>query len=260
MTEGIAVVTGASSGIGKEIALQLADRGYTIWLVARREDRLQAVATTIRTTPGRQARALVLDIASRQARQSLIELLGGEAGRLALFVNNAGFGAVGPTLSHSAERYAEMTALNIEAVTELTLGAARLMIPAGAGGIINVASTAAFQPVPWMNTYAATKAFVLHFTEALAYELRETGVRVMALCPGYTRTEFQQVAGVRKDDPRLRFAMSARDCARFGLRDFDRGKTVSITGLRSRAQVLGTRMLPRRLVNLIASQFLKDHA
>jgi uncharacterized protein len=260
MADRIAVVTGASSGIGAELALELAGRGYTPWLVARREERLQAVAGSIEKASGRRARVIVLDLASGPARQSLVGMMRAEASQVALVINNAGFGAVGATLKYPWERYAGMIALNVEALTELSLEAARIMVEAGQGGIINVASTAAFQPVPWMNTYSATKAFVLHFSEALSWELKDKGVRVMALCPGYTRTEFQEVAGVRNDDPRLRFAMSARDCARAGLRDFERGRRVSVTGLRNRAQILGTRLFPRGVVNAIASQFLKDHA
>lgn len=256
----VALVTGASAGIGWEIANQLAERGYDLLLVARREDRLRELASILTTHHGRNSEVLALDVADPSKRQELVARMRAVADRLTLVVNNAGFGIVGPTIDAHWHRIRSMLELNLTALTELSYQAAKIMVPKRQGGLINVASTAAFQAVPYMNAYSATKAYVLSFTEALAEELAEYGIRVMALCPGYTRTEFQQVAGAREDDVRGRSPMSAAECVRIGLRDFERGKRVSVTGTGNKLLVFGSWLAPRRLVIKSASRMMKDRA
>ncbi len=260
MSEKIAVVTGASSGIGLELARRLAAQGYDLWLVARREDRLQSLAAEISSGYGKAADLMRLDLTMDNDRRVLAARMQAERAGLGLVVNNAGFGSVGATTSVSMERYREMIELNITAVTDLSLEAARIMVPKHSGGIINVASTASFQPVPYMNVYSATKAFVSNFTISLAEELKGSGVRVMALSPGFTATEFQQVAGVKRDDFHTRHAMSAAECARIGLEDFARGKVVSIPGMMNKVQVFGSWLFPRSLVVRTAAMMMKNRS
>ncbi len=258
MGKGLAVITGASSGIGWEMSRQLAARGYDLLLVARRQERLRELATLIRSGSQAQADMLRIDLTLKEERRDLVSVLAREAGRLALVVNNAGFGALRPSVEIGATRSLEMIDVNIGALTELSLEAARILVARRAGGIINIASTAAFQPVPYLAVYSATKAYVLNLTEALAEELRDTGVRVMALCPGYTRTEFQQVSGESAESRSRRRMMSAEDCVRIGLRDFDAGKRVSITGIANQLQTFGSRMAPRSLVVHVAGDMMRQ--
>ena len=257
MSDSIAVVTGASAGIGRELARQLGVRGHELWLVARRKDRLSELAAELRVSSGREANVIVLDLTKADDRRFLVERMSDSRERLGLFVNNAGFGALGPTLMHSLPRQLEMIELNITALTQLSYESARLMAEKRSGGIINVASTASFQPVPYQNVYGATKAYVLSFTCALAEEVKERGVRVMALCPGITRTEFQEVAGITWDDFRTRHAMSAARCVELGLRDFDRGRTVSVTGLANKILIRASWLFPRSLVLRFVARMMK---
>ena len=180
----VAVVTGASAGIGRELARQLAAKGFTPWLVARREERLRALKEQIEGQTGRTAVTLVMDLLEAGSRRELVRRMEEAGSLIELVVNNAGFGSMGPALRKPPSLYEAMIELNIVALTELTWESARLFSARGQGGIINIASTASFQSVPYMGVYAATKAYVLSFTESLAMELEGSGVRVMALCPG----------------------------------------------------------------------------
>jgi uncharacterized protein len=258
MGKGLAVITGASSGIGWELGLQLAARGYDLLLVARRKERLEELAALIRLAAPVRADLLQCDLVSPADRRALIARLHEEKDRLALVINNAGFGAFGATVEIPVSRTLEMIELNIGALTELSETAARILVPRRTGGIINVASTAAFQAVPYLGVYSATKAYVLSFTEALAEELQSPGVRVMALCPGYTRTEFQQVSGESIESSGRRYMMSAADCVRIGLRDFEAGRRVSVTGAANKVQTLASRLFPRRLVVHLAGALVKS--
>ena len=256
----LAVVTGASSGIGWEMSKQLAARGYDLLLVARREDRLRALASEVSHQTGRNTDVLGADLTQPSERRKLVSALESRKETLHLLVNNAGVGMVGPTVAPPLDRIMKLIELNITAVTELSYETAKIMIPRRAGGLINVASTASFQAVPYMNVYSAAKAYVLSFTEALGEELREYGIRVMALCPGYTKTEFQAVAGVKYDDTRFRSVMSAAACARAGLDDFDKGKRISVTGLGNKLLVLSSWIAPRSITLKIGSRLMKNRA
>jgi short-subunit dehydrogenase len=257
MGKGLAVVTGASSGIGWEMSKQLAARGYDLLLVARRDARLRELAAQIQSEGRTKTDILKLDLTAKQERRDLVSMIAREQGRLGLVVNNAGFGAVRSSVDIGTAKSLEMIELNISALTELSLEAAKILVPKRSGGIINVASTAAFQAVPYLGVYSATKAYVLSFTEALAEELRDAGVRVMALCPGYTKTEFQQVAGESIESRSKRRMMSAADCVRIGLRDFDAGKRVSVTGIGNKLQTLASWIFPRTLVIHMAGELVK---
>jgi short-subunit dehydrogenase len=257
MAKGLAVVTGASAGIGREMGLQLAVRGYDLLLIARREDRLKELALKIESEYRVKADILKLDLTAPMARRDLISRIVREQDKLSLMVNDAGFGALAPSVEVTAARSLEMIELNVSALTELSLATAKILVSKKSGGIINVASTAAFQAVHYMSVYAATKAYVLSFTEALSEELHGTGVRVMALCPGYTRTEFQQVAGESAESSGRRIMMSAQDCARIGLRDFDAGRRISVTGMSNKLQTFASRLMPRRVVVHVAAAIVR---
>lgn len=190
-----ALITGASSGIGAEFARRLAARGADVVLVARRTERLEELAATLSSTYGVTATSISADLAAQGAAQRLVEEMTERGLVVDVLVNNAGFATHGPFVADDLARVHDEMALNVVAVVELS----RLLVPGMVerrrGAVVNVASTAAFQPVPTMAVYGATKAFVLSFTEALWGELEGTGVRALALCPGATETEFFDVAG-----------------------------------------------------------------
>ncbi len=184
-----ALVTGASSGLGAEFARRLAARGHDITIVARRVDRLEALRTEILAQHAVTVNVLGADLGTQAGRRAMISLLRQRSPWL--LVNNAGFATRGALANLDIARERSEVEVNVLTVQQLTAAVLPGLIAAGTGGIINLASTSAFQPIPYMATYAATKAFVLHFTEAVAEEVRGTGVRVMALCPGPVRTEFE---------------------------------------------------------------------
>ena len=192
------LVTGASSGIGAAFARALAERGANVLLVARSLPKLEALATELRERYGVRAEALPADLREAGAGARLLAEAARRKFSVDLLINNAGLGSYGPFETVSDERVAEQIAVNVASLVELTHAFLPAMIARGTGGIINVASTAAFQPVPYMAVYAATKAFVLSFSEALWAENRARGVRVLALCPGATETGFFDAVGTQE--------------------------------------------------------------
>lgn len=223
---GWAVVTGASSGLGREFALALAERGYPVLAVARRGERLRALADEVEAGGGR-LEPLVADLATAAGVEALLAHAG--ALEVELLVNNAGVASYGPFASASAERERGLVRLNVEAIVALTRGLMPQLLDRGRGGIINVASQMAFQPMPYFASYAASKAFVLSFSEALAEELRGTAVRVTAIAPGFVSTEFSEVAGSR--EPERHFPhLQARRVVESALRAHQRGRTVKVVG------------------------------
>jgi uncharacterized protein len=219
-----ALITGASSGIGEEFAKQLAARGHELVLVARRKDRLERIADGLPT----KAQIVTCDLGSEAA-----DLPGKVSGtRIDLLVNNAGFGLRGHFADLPLERQAELVRVNCEAVVILTRAFVPPMIERGSGGMITVASTAGMQPLPYEATYAASKAFALNFTEALHAELRNTGVRVLAVSPGPVPTEWQQVAGYDEvGGEMMPGAIEADQVVREALRSYDRGRRSMVPGL-----------------------------
>ena len=188
------VVTGASAGIGAELARQLAGRNYNVVLIARRAERLRELAEELRLSHGIHADVEVCDLTDADARRQLVARLRTGEREIAGVCNNAGFGTVATLLKSDIEREQQVVRLNVEAVHHLTGAFLPSMVDRGAGAILNVASTAAFQPLPGFATYAASKAFVQSFSEAVHAELGGTGVTVTCLFPGFTHTEFPENA------------------------------------------------------------------
>ncbi len=252
-----ALVTGPSAGIGREIARQLAAAGAHLVLTARRRDRLQELAAEVRTRHGVRAEMLLADLATPQAPQAIFDFTREKGIDLELLVNNAGFGLHGEFHRQPYARFAEMVQVNVTAVQHLTHLFLPQMIERGRGDILIVSSVAGFQAVPYLATYAATKAFELQWAEALAEEVRRYGVRVCVLCPGTTTTEFQQVAGSPPNA--LRLPETAEKVARVGLRAMASGKRVAISGGRNWVTVQALRVLPRATIaKLAASLFKKE--
>ena len=231
------VVTGASSGIGAEFARQLAARGHGVFLVARREDRLRELASEIEREHGVRAEFAAVDLADAADRRNLPGLVSRRELDVAVLVNNAGLTTVGDV--H----------LNVEALVDLTTRWLPGMVDRGAGAVVNVASTASFQPIPAQAVYAATKAFVLSFSEAVWAEVRGTGVTVTALCPGPVATEFVEAGGFKNQSPGPSFVFSsAADVARAGIEGADKGKRVVIPGIGNRVQATLGQVTPHAIV------------
>jgi uncharacterized protein len=237
-----ALVTGASSGIGEQFARQLAARGHDLVLVARRVDRLERLAGELPTEAGVVACDLANDAASLAGR---VEELGVQVD---LLVNNAGFGTAGPFVENDPAREAEEVRLNCEAIVTLCHAFLPAMIDRGRGGLINVASSAGMQPLPYEAVYSATKAFALNFTDALHTELRGSGVRVMSVNPGPVPTEWQRVAGYSEDRTGVvPGEISAEQVVRESLEAWDKGRRSIIPGRTIRWFIRATQPSPRAL-------------
>jgi short-subunit dehydrogenase len=254
-----ALVTGASAGIGEAIAKQLAIAGAHLIVTARRTERLATLASDLGAKRGTRVEIFQADLAQPGAASQIHAFTSGKGIEVELLVNNAGFGAFGCNHEISADRLLEMIQVNCAAVVELTRLYVPGMVERGHGDILIVASTAAFQAVPFISTYAATKAFDLIFAEGIAEELRPFGVHVCALCPGSTNTEFQQVA--KQPDRAFRFAETADKVARVGLEGLGRGETCVISGARNRWMVASERLAPRSFVAKMAAKVMgPEHA
>ncbi len=249
------LVTGASSGIGRELARCFAADGSRLVLVARSGGALNALADELRAAPKSQVQVLTADLAEPAAPARIFGHLRTAGVKVDVLVNNAGFGAFGPFAQLPLERQMEMVQVNLTALTHLTRLFLPGMIERHRGGVLNVASTAAFQPGPGMAVYFATKAYVLSLSEAVAEELAGTGVTVTALCPGPTRTNFAAAADARNSHLYTRTTMSAAAVARLGHQAFRRGRVVAITGLRNRLLAFSVRLAPRSVVRQIARRF-----
>jgi uncharacterized protein len=248
----LALVTGASGGIGHELAQILARHGHDLVLVARSADKLAALAERLELDHGIEVRAIAKDLARPEAAAEIHEALAAEGLAVDILVNNAGLGLLGKFAEIGIEGDVEMLRLNVEAPTMLT----RLLLPSmldrGSGRILNLASTAGFQPGPLMAVYYATKAYVLSFSEALANEVAGTGVTVTALCPGPTETGFSSRAGSEQSRLFKGPTMDARTVAGIGYAALMAGKPVVIPGLRNRILAFSVRLAPRRVVTQIA--------
>ena len=243
----VALVTGASAGLGVEFARQLSSRGHPLVLAARRKDRLDSLAMELGN-----ARVLAIDLSKANAVARLVADIEANGEVVDLLVNNAGFGLIGAFAELDAKRERQMIDLNVGALTELCRAVAPGMIKRKSGGIINVASTAAFQPGPKMAVYFATKAFVLSLSEALHEELKPHGVKVTCLCPGPTRTEFGEVAGFGGNGMFERVAMQSPEVVQAGIEGLDKNKAIVIPGLVNKIGASSTRFAPRSLVRKIA--------
>jgi hypothetical protein len=243
----VALVTGASAGLGVDFARQLSKRGHRLVLAARRKERLEDLAKELGN-----ARAVAIDLSKKEAGAKLMADIEANGETVDLLVNNAGFGLIGRFAELDASRERQMIDLNVGALTDLCRAVAPAMIKRKSGGILNVASTAAFQPGPKMAVYFATKAFVLSLTEALHEELKPHGVHVTCLCPGPTRTEFGDVAGFGGNGLFDRVAMESPQVVEAGLAGLDKNKAVVVPGLLNKLTASSGRFAPRSVVRKIA--------
>jgi short-subunit dehydrogenase len=246
-THRVALVTGASAGLGVDFARQLSAQGKQLVLVARRRDRLDALATELGN-----ARAVALDLGEPGAADRLMADLSAHDEQVDLLVNNAGFGLTGSFAELDGRRQRQIIDLNCGALTELAHAVLPAMIERKRGRILNVASTAAFQPGPGMAVYFATKAFVLLFSEALHEEVKRYGVTVSALCPGPTATEFGEVAGFGPSNLLDKVAADSASVVRAGLKGLEAGKAVIIPGLMNKSTAQAHRFFPRSWVRKAA--------
>lgn len=248
-----ALVTGASGGIGEGIARGLARRKVPQLLVARSGDKLAALAKELGVSSGVPVEAIAMDLAAEGAAERLFAATEGSGRSVGLLANNAGFGYYGPQAEQGLERTLRMLRLNVGTLVDLT---DRLLAPMRArrsGWVLNVASTAAFLPVPYMGVYSATKAFVLSYSQALHEELRGAGIVVTALCPGTTRTDFHRVAGLATGARNPFPSLSPETVAEAGIRGLERGKSLVVPNLLDSAWIFTGRLVPRSVPPKIAA-------
>lgn len=246
------LVTGASSGIGVEIARQLAGRGLGVTLVARRADRLRTLADSLTSSFGVRAEVIAADLADPDGRSAVADTLDSRGLRVDVLVNNAGVGTFGPVASASRQAEVAIVRIDVEAVVDLCTRFVPGMVSRRSGAILNVASTAAYQPVPGQACYAAAKAFVLSYSQALGAEVQRAGVTVTTLCPGPVETEFASASGldiqVAKDTaPRSTWVPASR-VAHEGVEGLARGQTVVVPGFTNRIGTVAGRLTPRRVL------------
>lgn len=254
----VALVTGASSGIGRSFALALAARGCDLVVVARRADRLEELAAEVRASSGRTAEVIVADLTDRASLGAVELRLADNERPVDLLVNNAGVGGSGPFTAQPADHEEGEILLNVLAPVRLTSAALPGMIERGRGGIINVSSIAGVQAVPFLATYAATKAYLTSFSQALHEEVRKKGVTVVALLPGMTRTEFHATAGLDRSAVPGPAWLSAAEVAESGLRALERGRAIAVPRAGYRVFVGLSRATPwalnRRIAGLVGRQ------
>jgi short-subunit dehydrogenase len=252
----VALVTGASSGIGEAIARELAARGHSLALAARREERLDQLAADLAEQHGTACEVVRADLGEAAGRDVLAAHLEQAGKQVGILVNNAGFGDAGNFVDADRERLLAMIRLNCEALTDLQGRYLPEMVGRGAGAVINIASTASFQPIPGNAVYAATKAFVLSLSEATHGELGGTGVSLTAVCPGPVRTEFPDAAGIADAEERTPDIvwLSAEAVAKAAVEGAEKGKRVVVPGLLNRAGALGGQHAPRALILPLAKR------
>lgn len=250
-----ALVTGASSGIGYELAQVLAQQGHNLVLVARRRDRLEALQSTLQDHHSIQVWVFDYDLSQADTPGQLVADLQAQGITIDMVINNAGFGDYGPFLQGDWATLNAMMQLNMVALTHLTHALVPAMVQRGQGRVMNVASTAAFQPGPLMAVYFATKAYVLSFSEAIAQELLGTGVTVTTLCPGPTTSEFQATSAMEKSKLLAKMTLpSAASVAEFGYKAMMDGQRVAVHGTMNQMTTLLVRFLPRSLLTALVAQ------
>ena len=256
MQKSYALVTGASSGIGYEIAEILAAKGYSLIIVARREDRLQELKRQLTAKYNSLVEIIVLDLSQKEAAITLHNHTQQAGFDVEILVNNAGFGMQCLFLEQSMERMAEMVQLNIVTLTHLTQLYAKDFVQRGGGRILQVASAAAFLPSPFLSSYAATKSYVFTFSEALTYELRNTPVTITTLYPGFTATEFGDVAEVKVAWLIRATQMQSRKVAEAGVRAMFRGKRAIVPGFFNKVNAWFSTVFPRGMIIFFTGKIL----
>lgn len=250
---GTALITGASSGIGAVFAERLAARRYDVVLVARGAEPMEVLAGRIDAAHPVSVEVLPADLTA----PAQLAMVANRAQECDLLVNSAGYGLVGDVTELSAGDQVDMLRLNVEALTVLSRAAAVGMASRGRGGIINVASTAGFQPIPHEAVYAASKAYVHSFSQALAEELGAAGVRVISVCPGYTHTSFAARAGAEFERLPGLLVSTPEHVVSCALTDFDRGRAVSIPGYLNAAIAAGSKVSPGWITRKISAQLTR---
>ena len=254
----VTVITGASAGIGAELARVFARNGHALVLVARRKDRLTALAAEIVASGKPEPLVLAIDLSLRDAAAQIADALTARDLEPQYVVNNAGFGLIGPAAVLDRGEQGNMIDLNIRALTDLSLAFID-SIARRRGGVLNVASVAAFLPGPGMAVYYASKAYVLSFSEALHRELAPRGVRVTCLCPGPVETEFSARAGVIEGKAPALLTVSAARVAKAGYRGLMRGRRIVVPGLANKIVAFLPRIIPRRLILTVLARRQKRH-
>ncbi len=254
----VVLVTGASSGIGLELARQFAMHGNDLVLVARRQNRLSALAKELNRDYGARCVEICTDLSDIDAAEKIYEFCHNRGIDVDILINNAGFGANDIFLNQSTEVLNKMLLVNIMSLTQLT----RMFLPAmrerGSGGVLNVASTGAFQPGPYIAVYYASKAYVLSFTCALASEMHGTGVRISCLAPGPVDTEFRTIAGISPGGLLRKFGeLSAEKVAECAYLGFEKGRTIIVPGIVNKLGVWGLRFVTRRAAARMAGSVNK---
>ena len=255
-----ALITGASSGIGLELAKVFARNRHDVVLVARSEDKLQALADELSKSYGVQATVLSYDLTDRSAPQALFDRVQQQGIAVDVLVNNAGYGDYGEFAKGDWEKLEGMILLNMLALTHLTRLFLPAMIARGSGQMLNVSSTAAFQPGPMMAVYFATKAYVLSFSEAIAAETEDKGINVTILCPGPTQSDFIDRSNMDRmalanEGSRDKLPTSA-EVAQFGYDALQKGEVVAVHGVANKLMTLSTRFAPRSLIRKGVKQFM----
>jgi hypothetical protein len=249
------LITGASGGIGEEFARQYAARGANLLLVARSEEKLKALCAELAAKHKVDAQFVALDLSAADAAQRLFDETERRGLQVETLVNNAGFGGLGEFTKQERGRQLNMIDLNVRSLVELT----HLYLPAmrgrKSGAVINVASVAGFQGVPFFSVYAATKAFVLSFSEALAEENREQGVKILALCPGATETNFFEAA--QAVTPKARLMQTSKEVVDTAFAALESGKSHTVCGWPNRLLVFAERLAPRRVVQKMARKTMQ---
>jgi len=251
------LITGASSGIGRELAHVYAEKGNNLFLTARREENLKELKSTIVGKHKVEVAFLSLDLSLPASAEQLFAKTKELNLNIDILINNAGFGIYSNFLESDIAENEKMLNLNILSLTKLTYLFAKQMVDAGGGQIVNIASTAAFQGVPYLSAYAASKAYVMHFSEALAYELKPKNVFVTTICPGATESEFGEVAGFKDGEVKPKMPTS-RELAEFTFREVEKRKVNSIHGQMNAFMTFSQRFAPRKLITSITASMIKQ--
>ncbi len=244
----LALVTGATQGIGAAFVAQLAREGSDLILVARTEERLVEQAKELTQRYGITVETIAADLSTDEGLSQVEARVADNAVPLDLLINNAGFGLPADFLDSDIADEDRMLALNVRAVMRLTHAALPIMVEGGSGGILNVSSVAGLVPTATGATYSASKAWVNAFTESLSMLVKDTGVRITSLCPGFTRTQYEDRVGISRNGIPERLWLDAEDVVATALRDHRRGAVISIPGAQYKASVLAARLVPRRIL------------